>query len=134
LKCNNISEIEGLENLRNLEVVDLSSNLIRDIKGLESLQSLKCLDLSANFIRDFEWTPELIRLEELQLYHNYLDPELEKNRFEIMKNYNFKRFSCSGFKTKGNQKKDFLDAYNERIHGLRKKLTPAEFWAKFDGF
>ncbi|MEJ2279589.1 MAG: leucine-rich repeat domain-containing protein, partial [Candidatus Lokiarchaeota archaeon] len=131
LSNNNISEIKGLENLSNLESLNLSNNLIREIKGLDALENLKVLNLSSNFIKTFEWTQELTNLEELDLYDNNLNPNLEKSELEIKKKYNFKHFSCSNRNDPVECRKDFLDAYNERIHNLRKKMSYKEKLMRF---
>ena len=48
LHCNNISEIENLDRLKNLKHLDLSSNHIKRIQGLNGLKSLVTLNLSCN--------------------------------------------------------------------------------------
>ena len=48
LHCNNISEIENLDGLKNLKHLDLSSNHIKRIQGLNGLKSLVTLNLSCN--------------------------------------------------------------------------------------
>ena len=48
LHCNNISEIENLDGLKNLKHLDLSSNHIKRIQGLNGLNSLVTLNLSCN--------------------------------------------------------------------------------------
>ena len=48
LHCNNISEIENLDGLKNLKHLDLSSNRIKRIQGLNGLKSLVTLNLSCN--------------------------------------------------------------------------------------
>ena len=50
LHCNLLKNIEGLDNLKNLKHLDLSSNAIETITGLECLVLLKYLNLSCNRI------------------------------------------------------------------------------------
>ncbi|UCD01216.1 MAG: leucine-rich repeat domain-containing protein [Promethearchaeota archaeon] len=48
LSYNNISEIKGLENLKNLRKLNLRNNLITQIKGIDLLKKLEYIDLSGN--------------------------------------------------------------------------------------
>lgn len=52
--CNLIARIQGLEHLRNLQHLDLSSNQIRRIEGLGSLAELRTLSLSCNLLTKVE--------------------------------------------------------------------------------
>jgi len=49
-----LTEIEGLDNLVNLEVLDLSYNQITTLKGLENLKKIKELWLNSNKIENFK--------------------------------------------------------------------------------
>lgn len=51
LSFNRIKEIEGLDNLVNLEKLYLSSNKISEIKGVNHLKKLTMLELGDNKIR-----------------------------------------------------------------------------------
>ncbi len=48
LENNQIAEIKGLENLRNLQKLDLHNNQIAEIKGLENIENLQALYLKGN--------------------------------------------------------------------------------------
>jgi len=76
LSRNSIFEIEGLESLKNLLELHLDSNRIVKIKGLEALKDLKLLNLAANSISEIEGLDTLTNLEELHL---------ESNKIEIIK-------------------------------------------------
>jgi len=65
-----IDEIKGLEKLKDIEVLDLSSNKIREIKGLDNLIYLKKLDLSGNEIGEIKGLDKLTCLESLDLSVN----------------------------------------------------------------
>ncbi|CAH0550353.1 unnamed protein product [Brassicogethes aeneus] len=69
---NRIKKIEGLEGLKKLEVLDLHGNQIVQISGLSSLTELKVLNLAGNQIKtvgtaDFK---DLTSLQELNLRRN----------------------------------------------------------------
>ena len=51
---NQISKLENLESLVNLEILDVSHNRIRKIEGLENLTKLKKLYLVSNKINKIE--------------------------------------------------------------------------------
>ncbi|XP_005299452.1 leucine-rich repeat and coiled-coil domain-containing protein 1 isoform X2 [Chrysemys picta bellii] len=54
LHCNQISKIEGLGHIQNLQHLDLSSNQINQIEGLSTLTNLRTLNLSCNLITKVE--------------------------------------------------------------------------------
>src|SRR3954470_17173836 len=54
LKDNQLSKIEKIEGLKNLQKLDLSYNQIAEIKGLETLTALNLLDLSSNKIAEIK--------------------------------------------------------------------------------
>lgn len=70
LSNNSLSMIEGLETLRNLMTLELDSNEITEIKGLETLKNLKLLNLARNSISEIKGLDTLTNLEELHLEHN----------------------------------------------------------------
>ncbi|NXH53156.1 LRCC1 protein, partial [Rhabdornis inornatus] len=71
--CNLISEIQGLDHLRNLQHLDLSSNQIRRIEGLGSLAKLRSLSLSCNLLTKVEGLEKLFNLTLLNLSYNRID-------------------------------------------------------------
>lgn len=54
LHCNNISKIEAIDHVWNLQHLDLSSNQISQIEGLSTLTKLRTLNLSCNLITKVE--------------------------------------------------------------------------------
>ncbi|XP_062897425.1 leucine-rich repeat and coiled-coil domain-containing protein 1 [Mobula hypostoma] len=68
--CNQISRIEGLGHLWQLQHLDLSSNQIIRIEGLETLVALRTLNLSCNLITKVEGLNGLINLTRLNLSYN----------------------------------------------------------------
>ncbi|NXU17302.1 LRCC1 protein, partial [Pardalotus punctatus] len=68
--CNLIARIQGLDHLRNLQHLDLSSNQIRRIEGLSSLASLRTLSLSCNLLTKVEGLEKLFNLTVLNLSYN----------------------------------------------------------------
>uniref|UniRef100_A0A8C3XGS4 Leucine-rich repeat and coiled-coil domain-containing protein 1 n=1 Tax=Cyanoderma ruficeps TaxID=181631 RepID=A0A8C3XGS4_9PASS len=68
--CNLIARIEGLDHLRNLQHLDLSSNQIRRIEGLGSLAKLRTLSLSCNLLTEVEGLEKLFNLTMLNLSYN----------------------------------------------------------------
>ena len=69
-KINYISDIEGLENLTDLQVLKLNDNSILNTVGLESLRNLVILDLSYNQITEIKNLENLVNLKELHLEGN----------------------------------------------------------------
>jgi Leucine-rich repeat (LRR) protein len=70
LDNNLISEIKGIESLKNLEVLSLKNNHISEIKGLDTLNNLKSLKLQFNEITKIKGLSRLKSLEKLNLSHN----------------------------------------------------------------
>lgn len=73
LELNNITRIENLLGLENLETLQLSANRISKIEGLESLQKLKELYLDNNQIVNIEGLDTLRDIEGLVLSYNKID-------------------------------------------------------------
>uniref|UniRef100_A0A8D0HBT2 Leucine-rich repeat and coiled-coil domain-containing protein 1 n=1 Tax=Sphenodon punctatus TaxID=8508 RepID=A0A8D0HBT2_SPHPU len=70
LHCNQISKIEGLGHILNLQHLDLSSNNINRIEGLSGLTNLRTLNLSCNLITKVEGLEKLFNLTKLNLSYN----------------------------------------------------------------
>ncbi|NXC94026.1 LRCC1 protein, partial [Certhia familiaris] len=68
--CNLIARIQGLDHLRNLQHLDLSSNQIRRIEGLGALAKLRTLSLSCNLLTKVEGLEKLFNLTMLNLSYN----------------------------------------------------------------
>ncbi|XP_078253384.1 leucine-rich repeat and coiled-coil domain-containing protein 1 isoform X2 [Rhinoraja longicauda] len=69
---NQITRIQGLGQLWQLQHLDLSSNKITRIEGLENLVALRTLNLSCNFITKVEGLNGLINLSRLNLSYNHI--------------------------------------------------------------
>ena len=69
LSNNSIFEIEGLKELRNLKVLNLANNSINEIKNLENLTNLVWLNLNKNPIHTLKGLDTLARLRRLNLYN-----------------------------------------------------------------
>jgi len=70
LSYNQIGEIRGLEELKNLQKLYLAFNQITEIKGLEKLIQLQELDLHYNPIAEIKGLEELTQLQKLNLTFN----------------------------------------------------------------
>ncbi|XP_062986965.1 leucine-rich repeat and coiled-coil domain-containing protein 1 isoform X2 [Elgaria multicarinata webbii] len=70
LHCNQISRIERLDHMLNLQHLDLSSNRIHWIEGLSSLTNLRTLNLACNLITKVEGLEKLFNLTKLNLSYN----------------------------------------------------------------
>lgn len=68
----NISNIEGLQYFKNLEILDLSGNTINSINVLSGLTKLKSLNLSYNIIDNISALTNLTELTDLNLESNYI--------------------------------------------------------------
>ncbi|MFX1572638.1 MAG: leucine-rich repeat domain-containing protein [Promethearchaeota archaeon] len=80
---NEIREIKGLETLKNLRILDLSDNLINEIKGLKFLSKLQWLVLRNNKITEIKELNYLRNLKILNLQHNEIT---EINGLETLTN------------------------------------------------
>ncbi len=76
-----ITEITGLDNLAELEVLILSFNKIREIKGLDNITNLKELYLHDNLIEEIKGLENLVNLQVLFLWNNLLN-EVERELVE----------------------------------------------------
>jgi Leucine-rich repeat (LRR) protein len=69
-KISDISEIQWLESLTELQELNLGTNAITEIKGLEALANLRILDLSYNQITEVKGLENLTQLQDLILLGN----------------------------------------------------------------
>ena len=72
ISSNQISEIKGLEALTNLQQLDISRNQISEIKGLEALTNLQQLDISRNQISEIKGLEALNNLQILSIFDNQI--------------------------------------------------------------
>jgi hypothetical protein len=106
-----ISEIEGLETLSDLQVLNLSDNQIVEIKGLDNLTKLTELDLSNNYIKEIQGLDHQINLKKLNL---------KANRF----------FNIKGFENLINLERLNLGVKHASVGLGGKELTQAEKFTK----
>ena len=85
LHHNDIVNIEGLEDLTELEYLCLSHNKIIEIKGLETLRNLKILELNDNSIKKIENLESLGNLLHLKLHHNQINECAGLNKLKNLK-------------------------------------------------
>ncbi len=71
-QIDDITKIEGLEELTKLEALNLRNNQIKDIKGFEKLINLKRLYLNGNKISEIKGLDNLNKLEILHLENNQI--------------------------------------------------------------
>jgi len=71
--CNRIQKINGIDNLKHLKHLDLSSNDIKQIEGLSQCTNLQTLNLSCNQIMKLERIDNLRSLKYLNVSFNYID-------------------------------------------------------------
>ena len=85
LNQNYISEIKGLDNLKNLQVLNLGYNNIKTIENISHLKNLNLLDLSNNLIDQFNL--EQIPKDNMIYLYMYYNPFFKKiNIFEYRSN------------------------------------------------
>ena len=75
LQDNQITEIQGLNNLTNLRTLILSNNKLTTIEGLQNLKKLENLDLSGNFIKEISGLDNLPNLKQVNLQENEISTE-----------------------------------------------------------
>ncbi len=75
----NISKLDGIEKLVNLEVLSLKQNKIKDLKPIADLKKLRFLNLFNNKVSDIQSLSELKDLKQLDLDTNHI-----KNIYPLM--------------------------------------------------
>ncbi|MCH4890777.1 leucine-rich repeat domain-containing protein [Acidaminobacter sp. JC074] len=65
-----VESLEGIEVLKNLEYLTLSSNMIQDLRPLSGLENLKLVDIQNNRVTDLSPLKELANLEVLLIRNN----------------------------------------------------------------
>ncbi|KAM8740600.1 leucine-rich repeat and guanylate kinase domain-containing protein isoform 3-T3 [Acanthopagrus schlegelii] len=83
LRGNQLVKIEGLENLKSLQVVDLSLNSIRSLSGLQNLHLLGSINLENNLISEIQECKhihDLFLLRDLNLQGN---PVQEQDNYRL---------------------------------------------------
>ncbi|GMM34453.1 hypothetical protein DASC09_017780 [Saccharomycopsis crataegensis] len=126
LKCNDIEEIENLDNSRKLEYLDLSQNDIQVVQGLDSLVSLKTLNLSENrHLEKFEYFPKSLScLEKLDLHEVPLDSICEFQDFPKLKEIDFKYTYVRD--VKGLRSLESLEKFTGALHKIELSVNKLE--------
>ena len=127
LCSNEITDLSGIESLKNLEILYLNGNkLTGNLKKLSGLKKLKSLSLEENKITSLLGIEKLTKLEELNIFDNQVTKlgELKKltKLTKLSLSYN-KLKNLSGIEKLKNLKD--LDAFNNKLTKLNevKKLT-----------
>ena len=90
-KQNQLSRLDGLEKLKNLNTLVFSSNKIRDIHPLAALNALSSLNCSSNQIRDLQPLANLVKLTTLNCSSNQIQdiqPLANLLSFTVLNCYN----------------------------------------------
>lgn len=80
-----ISEIKGIENLTNLKLLSLRNNRVKEINGLGNLINLRMLDLAKNNISEIKGLETLKNLEYLDLTGNKISEIKNLDKLEKLK-------------------------------------------------
>ncbi len=80
LDCSNknLINLEGIENLSNLEHLNCGSNNLTNLKGVENLSNLKGLRCSNNHLTNLNGIENLKKLKELICWNNNFSKEYEQ--------------------------------------------------------
>ena len=89
LNNNQITKIEGLNNLVELEYLNLNDNQISKIQGLEKLANLKYLHLKNNQITKIQGLDKSTKLRWLNIEGNNIDTIQGLDNLKNLKNINF---------------------------------------------
>lgn len=86
LCSNQISEIKGLDNLKQLEDIYLSHNEITEIKGLDCLPNLSHISLNWNQITEIKGLESLQNLMQIDLSYNKITKVPDTSVFKNCEN------------------------------------------------
>ncbi|XP_029346415.1 leucine-rich repeats and immunoglobulin-like domains protein 1 isoform X10 [Acyrthosiphon pisum] len=126
LDNNKIRDIESLANLTQLAILYLYRNNIMDIKSLAHLTKLETLDLSYNEIMDIESLAHLTELETLDLSNNNIS-ELKHGAFANLSKLQSLTLSNNNITEVKNRvfsnlpKLQILDLQNNKISGIERE-------------
>jgi len=82
LGISKITDIQGLEDITELQVLKLNRNQIKEINGLENLTKLENLQLEKNSIEKIQGLDTLVSLRELNLFRNEITEIVSFVNFE----------------------------------------------------
>jgi len=97
LDNNDIRDINALENIISIENLSLSSNRIEDISHLKNLKSLKKLKLDSNDIMDIGPLAEINKLEYINLSGNKINNIVILNKLENLNSLYLENNSITSF-------------------------------------
>ncbi len=83
---NNLISLKGIENIVNLEILICRGNNLTSLEGLENLINIKYLDITRNNLTSLKGIENLINLEYLICRNNNFSNEYIKNIKEYCKN------------------------------------------------
>jgi len=85
---NNLINLKGLENLVNLELLRCSFNNLTTLKGIENLRNLKELSCYNNNLTNLDGIGNLSKLKELWCFENNFSDDYKQHLIKYCKNKN----------------------------------------------
>ncbi len=133
LENNNISEIKGLENLKNLTYLNLKNNNISEIKGLENLKNLECLYLRNNNIIEIEGLENITNLKNLDLRNNNISEIKGLENLKNLEDLDLRNNNIAELKGLGNLRKlRFLQLKKNPVNKLIVKKYDKHYSFNYD--
>ncbi|NMM63905.1 leucine-rich repeat domain-containing protein [Clostridium sp. P21] len=97
MENNHIKDLSGIENLTNLKQLNLCGNEINDISKLKNLVNLQSIDLSHNEVSDISSLKNLTNLKKLSLGNNKISNVSELSKLVNLQELNLGYISYYGF-------------------------------------
>jgi len=72
---NDLNSLEGIENLVNLKVLSCSNNLLNSLEGIENLVNMEYFNCSANHLTSLDGIENLVNLKFLYCHNNHFTIE-----------------------------------------------------------
>ncbi|NLD50272.1 MAG: DUF5050 domain-containing protein, partial [Clostridiaceae bacterium] len=117
---NNIRSIECLKEIKNLTVLDLWGNRIQDIGSLRELTGLNVLDLACNQIIDISPLEKLDEIRKLSLYDNSITDITVLKELDSL--YNLYLEDSKKTTELNDELFDSYDALNEKVNSITESL------------
>lgn len=112
-----VEDLQGIDQLVNLESLDISDNQISDLGPLERLESLKILDLQNNYVEDLSPISQLESLEILLIRNNPIES------IQVLEPI-FGQLKTTDFLTEINFKDEAFQAFiREEINKVNEQIT-----------